>query len=309
MASHSARPVRFELEADPDFMGQTKSSGEKYGLTFKASGFYMSYVIVHAIHGLWDSSSSTASSKFPYASLIVIRFELAHDRSTKDRRFVAFNPILQLRTNPISVPRADPWVVHYEPAGQGTIWLSESESNLTNQKVVEVSADIKAQPSPIYAGAKYTNTTGEDYTRHKRYEIQSGGEVTQTRGGGRGGRDKVWWNATEDSNEKRGVGDRLQVAILVRQEKASRFMIDLTLKGHVDALYSLANAVQKARRPFHSMNKFELDFDPADSNVTILDGVDPHNLASAEKDGTLGKLSFEHSPEKISSTTFYGNGM
>jgi hypothetical protein len=306
------RTVNFQLEPDPEFAGQVKSSEDRYGRTVNNSGFPMTYAIVHVVHGLWEPAQRTVAGKLEpsRASLIVIRFELARLTSKSSRRFVSFNPKLRFEADPYTEPINDPWVAHFEPAGKGKRYITESESNVTHQKAVEVRASLNAAPAPVTGGATYTHTKSEEFTKIKRYEIGSGGKVSQSRGAGRNGRDEIWWNLTED--EGKGVGDQLQVAVLVKRNNMSNFKIHLTLRAHVDGLHSLTtafkDAAKKAVAPFHSLNTFAEVFSPTAPNNNIPAGIDSDNLSHIEKDGTLDRLAFEHSAEKMHSAILYPEG-
>lgn len=302
--SQFPKQVSFELQEDPDFKGQTRSDTIRYGPTVNNAGFPMTYAIAHIVHGRWGETAPAIKdrvSQAVYATLIVIRFELSRLTASSDRRFVQFHPRLRLEANPLGDPKDDPWVVQFEPAGKGRRYITESQSNVSHAKEVVVSTTFNAAPPPFNAGGgvNYTDTRTEDSVKIKRYEITSGGKVSEARGGGRQGRDEIWWTLNEE--EGKGVGDRLQVAVLIRRENTRKFNVELELKARIDTAHSLATI-------FHSKNKFTEPFDPGEPNQNVPNGVVPDKLSHIETDGTLDRLAYEHSSEKWDSIKLYPEG-
>ena len=94
------------------------------------------------------------------------------------------------------------------------------------------------------------------------------------------------------------------------------------LEAEVDLKYELAKLAQKAKgknkdeakdkskasEGWHGQKYMSWLFDADNSDEVLPENVDPANLSRMVRDGTLGRLAYEHSPEKVLSATFYNPG-
>jgi hypothetical protein len=284
--------------------GQLRSDASTQFFQYEASKRRISARLVHAIHGHLDGDGSDA------ASLVVLRFKMTSMNDSGDkRRWKRFYAPVRFETVPDAEPKDDPWVRAYAPGYDGTIYLTETLATNKTTKTYGLGAKLRPPPpAPLELDFNAERKKEQQSEERFLHTVESDRKKTETKGSGRGGEDIVYWNLRENSQEKVGVADELQVAILlVRPNENQNFKVQINLEGTIDFKYTVARTLDEI---IHGKGACELSFDVEKGTTPPPEGVIPEELRVVmnDEDKILKSLSYIHIPEKFLPRQTYGQG-
>lgn len=285
-----------DTEQEFSFNNYTEDSGElKSDLpeilgTFADSTNTVSFQRLHEVHGSYEPKSNIS------ATLLVLR---VIPKAKGGRPFKYFR--VQLTFNNVAGSDPDdepPSIFAYEPAQQGTQYISEIYTKVTKERNIEESLSAEQFGGGLSISASQKNA--EEFQRRKLHTLDAGTDSDKMTSRTQ---NIVWWElkAAEESN---GVGDQLDIAILLKISESTKFAVKAETKAGFVGFSS-----RDIKLPFQKRKCIEFGpFDPTRGNTqSIPDGVDAKELHAVSTNEVLRKFAHIHIPEKVDPVDYYGH--
>jgi hypothetical protein len=270
-------------------------------VTYKSSGFNVKVNQKCVVHGFYDSKASPAS-------LLVYEIRLTSDKKSYKRRIRYMKASLRFEADPRKQPAHDPYLVSWEPAGRGDVYIYPTPVSYTDEKREKISATLKKDPVPVEASFEHESKSGKEYDRDDKALCTADPDETQIRGGGRKGPDVIEWQLLENESQEL-LPDLFGVAMVIRRVPGLNFRVVFSIKIEVDFWYDVGLAFDQVKNALFFKGGRELSktYVVTDEGK-IPDGVKKDNLKElVDRDG-LDDFWFFHSPEEVEVARHYGKG-
>lgn len=265
-------------------------------VSYKSSGFNIKINQKYVVHGFYDGEENPAS-------LIVYEIRLTSDKKSHKRRIRYLKVSLRFEADPRGEPAQDPYLISWEPAGRGEVYIYPTPVSYTDEKRNTTSASLKKDP--VEASYQHESTGSRTYDRNDKALCTADPDETQIRGEGRKGPDVIQWQLLENKSQEL-LPDSFNAAMVVRRAPGLNFRVIFGASIEVDFWYDLSLAFNQVKNilPFKGSRELSKVYDVAiQGNVPA--GLDDKNLKElVDRDGLDDFWGF-HTPEEVNVTRHY----
>jgi hypothetical protein len=293
--------IDLDLLPLPGTTGTLRQAALEDVATYVSSGFKITFYEKHVIHGFYDGTKSDP------ASLLVYEISLTSTKNHR-RRIRYLKASLKFEAHPLKQPVHDPFLCSWEPAMRGEVFIHPSKVSYTEEQKNKISATVKKEPIPAEASAEHETTKGKNFDRDDKATCKVDTSRTQTRGGGRKGKDLVTWQLLENKSQEL-LPDSFGVAVVIKRCPGLNFRVEFSADVEVDFWYDVAVGFNKAKDALFFKGRRDTSklYDVSEQSE-IPSGVEKVNLKElVDRDG-LDDFIFFHEPEEIETTKRYGKG-
>ena len=292
-----AKYVQLEdSEQEFSFYDYTEGSGELKSDLPEILGnladrtYRVSFQRLHEVHGTYEPDSNID------ATLLVLR---VIPKAKDGRPFKYFR--VQLTFNNVAGSDPDdepPFISAHEPAQQGMQYISEIYTTVTKERNLEESLSAQQFGGGLSILASQKNA--EEFQRRKLHTLQAGTDRDKTNSRKP---NIVWWEL-KAADESNGVGDQLDIAILLERSESNQFVVKAETKAGF-----VGFSPRDMKLPFQKRRCIEFGpFDPTRGvTQSIPDGVDAKELHAVSTNEVLRNFAHIHIPEKVDPVDYYGH--
>lgn len=145
---------------------------------FEVSGFTMRILCTHEILGHLNAPTSAA------ASLVVVKITLRSRTDDYQRFYRKFSAKFRLESDPPGDPFEEHYVLVFEPAGKGSILVTDTLAKIPDGASYEGSGDVQTNTFPMSLNMKVAKNKQEEFEQQSTYTVNADTYQTVAGGGG-----------------------------------------------------------------------------------------------------------------------------